>query len=126
MHELVDNQGPILVLVQTKDNYKFGAFANRSWDQIGGWRKCKKSYLFSVSDGKLRRPFLCPVKSEAKEICYQALFFSEKYGLVFGRNDLSLDFDNMKNSKSKLGMTYSAVEEFGEYGLAGKHTDWDV
>ena len=37
-----------------------------------------------------------------------------------------MDFDNMKQSKSKLNQTYQANEEFGEYCLANKHTDWDV
>ena len=36
----------------------------------------------------------------------RAIYFSEKYGLIFGTNDLTIDFKSMDKSCSKLGGIY--------------------
>ena len=63
------------------------------WDKIGGWRKTKQSYLFSISDGKGRDPFICQIRSDMPSARLNAIYFSEKYGLVFGNGDFTVNFD---------------------------------
>jgi hypothetical protein len=77
-----------------------------SWNKIGGWRKTKRSYLFSITDGKGREPFLTNVKTEPAESKLRAIYFSEKYGIVFGTNDLIINFTKMELSCSRLGGVY--------------------
>lgn len=74
----------------------FGGFSGLPWHRIGGWRKTKASYLFSITDGKGREPFLSRVKTEPKEARLRAIYFSEKYGIVFGNSDLIINFSDMK------------------------------
>lgn len=71
-------------------------YSGISWNKIGGWRKTKKSYLFSITDGRGREPFLCTVKNEPVESKLRAVYFSEKYGIVFGNNDLVINFKDME------------------------------
>ena len=49
---------------------------------------------------------MCPVNSENNEAKLRAIYFSEKYGLVFGSNDLAINFDDMKKSCSRVGSIY--------------------
>lgn len=50
-----------------------------------------------------------------------ALYFSSKYGMVFGKKDLELNFDNMKKSQSTLGSIYEKPKELdAKTCLAGK------
>ncbi len=82
------------------------AFSGISWNKIGGWRKTQQSYLFSITDGHGREPFICRIKKEPAEAKLRAVYFSEKYGLVFGTNDLVINFKDMEMSCSKLGGIY--------------------
>lgn len=36
----------------------------------------------------------------------RAVYFSEKYGMVFGNGDLTLNFNSIEKSISKLGNVY--------------------
>ncbi len=64
-----------------------------------------------------------PVKAEDRAHFY-ALYFGEKYGLIFGQGDLVMDFDHPGKCRSRLGATYEAYGE--PYALAGRETDWEV
>ena len=46
------------------------------------------------------------IKTDPPEAKLRAIYFSEKYGLIFGTNDLTIDFKNMEKSCSKLGGVY--------------------
>ena len=100
MHGFCDRKGPLLVLVFTTDGHKFGAYAAKEWESIGGWRQSRKSFLFGLDDGKGRLPFQCKIinshEKPSSEPHLTALFFSSKYGLVFGKTDLKLNFDDMR------------------------------
>lgn len=98
-HEICDEKGPLLILVSTKKAI-FGGYCAQSWKSIGGYRKCRKSFLFRLSE-PLR--FTSKVIKEENKGYNRALFFSDKYGIVFGQGDLIIDFDNIKKSSSKLG-----------------------
>ena len=94
-HSLCDDQGPLLVLAKTT-NATFGGFCAQSWKSIGGYRKCKKSYLFRLSE-PLR--FMSKVQGSSD----RSLFFSQKYGMVFGQGDLIINFSDLKKCSSKIG-----------------------
>lgn len=46
------------------------------------------------------------VKQTPPEAKLRAIYFSEKYGMVFGTNDLVINFSKMDQSCSKLGGIY--------------------
>ncbi len=54
------------------------------------------------------------------------MYFSDRYGLVFGTNDLSINFNQMQTSCSKLGSIYEIPTGMNEYALAGEEKGWDV
>ncbi len=66
--------------------------------------------MFSITDGKGREPFMARVKAEPQEARLRAIYFSEKYGVVFGTNDLVINFSDMEQSCSKLGGIYDIPE----------------
>ena len=101
-HDLCDDKGPLLVLIKTKKAI-FGGYSSQSWKSIGGYRKCRKSFLFRLSE-PLR--FTSKVIKEENKGYNRALFFNEKYGIVFGQGDLIIDFDDISKSSSKLGQSY--------------------
>ncbi len=56
---------------------------------------------------------------------FHAMYFSEKYGAIFGNQDLVINFDNLKSSYSKLGSTYE-LGTGGIYNLAGRYNNWNI
>lgn len=58
-HQACDNKGPLLVFVKLENSAIFGGFSGMPWNSIGGWRKTKQSYIFSITDGKGREPVIC-------------------------------------------------------------------
>ncbi|CDW78080.1 UNKNOWN [Stylonychia lemnae] len=110
-HQKCDNQGPILVIIKL-DN--------------GGWRKTKQSYIFSITDGKAREPFISQIRSDNPNSKLRSIYFSEKFGLVFGTNDLAINFNNMSLSCSKLGQVYEVPNNMNELCLAGQEKNWIV
>ena len=53
------------------------------------------------------------------------MYFSEKYGAIFGNQDLVLNLDNLRSSYSKLGSTYEEGIG-GKYQLAGRYNNWNI
>ena len=89
-------------MVKTK-HATFGGYCSQSWKSVGGYRKCKNSYLFRLSE-PLR--FTSKIDFEDQNNYTRALFFSEKYGMVFGQGDLIINFDDLSKSSSKLGQSF--------------------
>ena len=119
-HLHCDNKGPLFVLVKLKDESIFGGYTGKSWKSVGGWNKSTDAYLFRIATSNTINPKKFPLKNGKRH----AIYLGGKYGLVFGQGDLTINFDEMKKSKSVLGSVY---ESFGEpFGLAGKETDWDI
>jgi hypothetical protein len=63
-----------------------------------------QSTLFRLSE-PMR--FLSKVNITKNDNILRALFFNEKYGIVFGQGDLNINFDEIAKSSSKLGQTYT-------------------
>ena len=76
----------------------FGAYSGESWSSIGGWRKSRESYIFSITDGKGRDPFISRLDKTDPKNQLRALYFSDKYGLVFGTKDFTINFDDLSKS----------------------------
>ncbi len=125
-HESCDNQGPLLILVSTKNKHRFGAYCHESWSSLGGWRKSRNSYLFSITDGLGREPFICRIRKDVPQASMRAIYFSDKFGLVFGTHDLTINFDNLKASSSELGNIFEPPVGVGPSGLAGSFSDWEI
>lgn len=114
------------MIVKANHGHIFGGFNPQSWISDFAYTDTLKSYLFSVTDGKSRRPIRCPVrKSKAHHAIKQN---DMKYSPAFGEaniSDLFIAFKNLSNSYSMLGNVYKVPDKVdGEIFLAGKKKDW--
>ena len=92
------------------------------------YEETDKNFLFSISDGKIRKPMRCKIIKQLKQY---AIKQSEKdYSPGFGINDkadLFLAFKNLKNSYSKLNTVYKCPKGYNpKTFLAGKENGWDI
>ena len=127
-HDLCDNKGPTLILVKTDTGHVFGGFNPLSWISEYMYNESENSFLFSLTDGKYRKPIRCKVKNSLKRY---AIKQNEKdYSPGFGEAnnaDLLIAFKNLKNSYSKLGNVYKCPRGFDQDEfLAGKSKDWNI
>lgn len=127
-HRLCDSKGPTLILVKTSDNYVFGGYNPLSWINENMYNETEDAFIFSVSDGKYRRPLKCPVKKAKKNFAIKQNI--QEYSPGFGETndaDLFIAFKNINNSYSYLGNTYSCPEGYNpaEF-LAGRSTKWEI
>lgn len=116
------------MIVKANHGHIFGGFNPQSWISDFAYTDTLKSYLFSVTDGKSRRPIRCPVrKSKAHHAIKQN---DMKYSPAFGEaniSDLFIAFKNLSNSYSMLGNVYKVPDKVdGEIFLAGKKKDWQI
>lgn len=102
-HQLCDDQGPTLTIIQVNDKI-FGGFTDCPWASEGGFKKSPSSFLFSV-DKKLKFSLRDPNK---------AVYHSKDYGPTFGGgHDLALSDNCGQNlsSWSSLNFSYVVPEE---------------
>ena len=66
-HTKCDNMGPTLFIVKANEGHIFGGFNPTSWVSEFLYSETEESYLFSVTDGKGRKPIRCPVKKHKKD-----------------------------------------------------------
>ena len=52
-HNLCDNKGPTVTIIETDDNYLFGGFTNGSWDSDGHWANHGRDFVFSINQKKI-------------------------------------------------------------------------
>ena len=50
---MCDNQGKTLVLIQTEIGLIIGGYTTKDWNTSGKWYKDDKSFLFSLTKGKI-------------------------------------------------------------------------
>jgi len=84
--------------------------------------------LFSVTDGKGRKPIKCPVRKTKAHLAIKQNEF--KYSPGFGEAnvaDLFIAFKNLANSYSNLGNVYKVPpREDKDTFLAGRRQDWQI
>ena len=129
-HEKCDKKGPTMLLVKLKDGHIFGGYNPLHWESRFGYQKTSDSFLFSVTDGKGRRPQKCPIKLSKSKFAIKQN--EQQYSPGFGEAntaDLFIAFKNLENSYSMLGNVYkcpTSYKDSAETFLAGSKTDWDI
>jgi len=127
-HEKCDNRGPTITLVKLDDNHIFGGFNPLSWINEFMYNQTEDSFLFSISDGKYRKPMKCPIKKSKTALAIKQN--QNEYSPGFGETDkadLFIAYKNLKNSYSNLGNVYKCPEGFNpQEFLAGRPNNWNV
>jgi hypothetical protein len=116
------------MFVKANHGFIFGGYNPQSWLSDFAYTDTKAAYLFSLTDGKNRRPMRCPVRSSKS---HHAIKQNDaKYSPAFGEaniSDLFIAFKNLSNSYSMVGNVYKLPEgQDSELFLAGKKKDWEV
>lgn len=100
-HELCSKKGPTIMIVKEKNGHIFGGFNPYSWISENAYFKSNEAFLFSLTDGKGRKPIKFKVKQKKSEF---AIRNSEKdWSPGFGEegiSDLFIAFKNLRNSYS--------------------------
>ena len=127
-HKLCDDKGATLTFVKANEGHIFGGFNPTSWVSQFIYAECEDAFLFSITDGRGRKPAKCPVKKDKadKAIKQNEMNYSPGFGEA-NISDLFIAFKNLRNSYSVLGNTYKLPKGFnGDTFLAGKHSEWDI
>ena len=116
------------MFVKANHGYIFGGYNPLSWMSDYSYTDTRDAYLFSVTDGKGRKPIRCPVKRSRTHLAIK--HNEQKYSPAFGEanvSDLFIALKNLPNSYSMLGNVYKCPsKEDGDVFLAGKKKDWIV
>lgn len=127
-HYLCDNKGPTISIIKTIDNYIFGGYNPISWISENMYNETDDAFLFSLSDGKFRKPYKCSLKKSKKK--YSIKQSEKEFSPGFGETneaDLFIAYKNINNSYSCLGNVYSCPEGFDSTTfLAGKNRGWEI
>lgn len=112
-----------------KGSYIFGAFNPYSWIEDNVYLNAPEAFIFSVTDGKGRKPYKFPVKQSKAD--WAIRWWEPQWSPGFGEegvSDLFIAFKNPKNSYSWLGISYDVPDELGpgDEVLAGKKDSWDI
>lgn len=128
-HQKWAKQGPTIILVKANGGYIFGGYNPFSWIEENVYLNAPRSFLFSVTDGRDRRPIKFPVRQSRADCAIR--WWESQWSPGFGEegvSDLFIAFKNPKNSYSRLGIVYEVPDEFvqGEFLLAGRRDGWNV
>ena len=55
------------MIIRANEGHIFGGFNPTSWTSEFMYSDCEDAYLYSVTDGKGRKPIKCPIKHEKKD-----------------------------------------------------------
>lgn len=127
-HKFCDNKGPSLIIIKTIDGYVFGGFNPISWISEYMYNETENAFLFSLSDGKYRKPLRCPVYKTMKKFAIKQNEndFSPGFGET-DNADLFIAFKNLKNSYSRLDNVYKCPRGYKpDEFLAGKPNEWKI
>ena len=94
-HQCCDNKGATIMFVKANHGFIFGGYNPLSWMSDYSYSDTAEAYLFSVTDGKGRKPVRCPVKRSRTN---HAIKHNEgKYSPAFGEANISDLFIAFKN-----------------------------
>ena len=54
-HNLCDNQGNTLILIESKEGFIIGGYTTLNWDNESGWKKDNNTFVFSLTNNKVFR-----------------------------------------------------------------------
>ena len=116
------------MFVKANEGHIFGGYNPHSWVSDFSYTETAEAFLFSVTNGKGRKPIRCPVRKSKKHLAIKQNEF--KYSPGFGEanvSDLFIAFKNLDNSYSNLGNVYKVPpREDKDSFLAGRARDWQI
>lgn len=127
-HNRCDLKGPTIMIIKTDTGHIFGGFNPFDWKNEFRYEETTSSFIFSLSDGKIRKPIRCKIKKVMKEFAIKQTEkeFSPAFGMA-DTSDLFIAFKQLNNSYSKLGNVYKCPKGYnGNTFLAGKADDWNI
>ena len=108
-HNKVDNKGPILVIIKTKDNRIIGGFSSKSWSSEDKYIEDNEAFLFNEF-------YKFNLNSKNNEY---ACFHNKEEGPHFGKNALIVS-NNCLKDYSKNICRKDDTYQFKMYNLIGK------
>ena len=102
-HNLIDNQGPTITIIKTKDNFKFGAYTTQNIDISDLYKIDENAFLFSLNLKEKYNNNNLNLKEDNFKI-----YFNYNNGILFylnknnnNNNDLILSLSNKIYDLSK-------------------------
>ncbi|XP_068712945.1 BTB/POZ domain-containing protein KCTD14-like [Montipora foliosa] len=125
-HALCDNKGPTVTVVKSGDNI-FGGYTEQSWRGSTGFKRCEKSFLFSLVNQSGAGPTKMKLKGSSN---HYGIFCGNSYGPTFGGSHdlyISSDANTNDSSYSNLNNTYECPPNMVATSfLAGGNNELEV
>lgn len=111
-HQKCDYIKNIIILIQTKENKKFGGFSSESWDNNNNlmWKKDEYAFIFSLNN----RNSYNIINSEMALIC------NKKYGPIFGNGEIFISDNFFTFPSACLEKNISYESNDNSYPLNGE------
>lgn len=94
-HQLCDNKGPTLTLIQSSAGHLFGGFTAASWEGLKTYKSDPSTFIFTLSNPHNIAPTLYPLKFEET---HHAIYCHSSHCPVFGYVSTFSHSDNIRNS----------------------------
>ena len=107
-HKLCDNQGKTLVLIQTEYELIIGGFTTKDWNITDKWITDEKSFLFSLTKGKIF-PMKNNMKNSIKGSKTNGPWFAYIGFRAVGRKNLTQGYFYYKNNNDGSFENYSEI-----------------
>lgn len=110
-HSHCDNKGPTITIIQSNNNYLFGAYTSFVWTSAGGsYQNDKTAFLFTLTNPHNISPTKYMIKSGNEG---NAVYHHSGYGPTFGGHDIHIA-NNSNTSNSSIGFSHSYVDTTGK------------
>jgi len=130
-HSKCDRKGATLVVCKATNGYVFGGYANAEWDGAGNYKQDQSAFIFSLSDGKGRKPM--KLKQHGRSGFTYGIYCNSAYGPTWGGgHDLYINLDSPTSSYSNLGHSYDIPSGYSQGSnssgtfLVGSYSGWTV
>jgi len=114
-HNRCDNKGPTICLYENDKDYIFGGYASISWNNSGGYRLAKESFIFTLTNIHGTEPTKFPSKNNDN------VYHNSDHGPCFGNyNDINIESDFKKSgSYSSFPCDYEDILKKGKSIFTG-------
>lgn len=120
-----------MVICKATNGYIFGGVAFLDWDTNGNYKQDNNAFIFSLTDGKGRKP--TKLRQLGRNGNIYSIYCNVSYGPTWGGgHDLYINLDSPTSSYSNLGHSYDIPSGFvqsnnssGTY-LVGSYSGWTV
>ena len=127
-HERCDNKGPTIILIKLDSGHIFGAFNSLDYKSKFEYEESDNNFIFSVTDGKIRKPIRCKVIKQMKRYALKQSGKQNSPGFGISNSaDLFIAFKKLNNSYSNLNTVYKCPKGYNPLTfLAGKPNNWNI